>query len=176
MKRTYKTANPFGKLDLKDLETFEKIINYRLPNDYRSYLLEFNGAEPINPYCTISNEEGEAKIHGMLGIHNGPEYVKLEPSFGDNNNTKNTGMLGFAYDEGGNYFCLCLKPDNYGEVYFYDHESSEANKIDTLVKVTDSFDKFIASLFSEEEFMRRLAENYPEIYERLMRISNDPSI
>ncbi len=50
METKYTTANPFGELGTKALEDFEQIIQYRLPEDYRKYLLDFNGAEPINKY------------------------------------------------------------------------------------------------------------------------------
>lgn len=176
METKYTTANPFGELGTKALEDFEQIIQYRLPEDYRKYLLDFNGAEPINTICSISDDEGETRIHGMLGIHDGPEYCRIESNFGDNNSTRKTGLLAFAYDQGGNDFCICLLPKHYGEVYFYDHESSYADDIVTLIKIADSFDCFIESLTSEEEYENSLADTDPEFYARLQHAKNNPQI
>ncbi|WLP94606.1 SMI1/KNR4 family protein [Psychrobacter sp. M13] len=176
MTALYKTANPYGKLSIDELEKFEKVIKYRLPEDYRHYLLNFNGAEPINTVCHISDAEGRTSVHNMLGIHDGPEYARLEPEFGDRNSTKKTGLLAFAYDEGGNYFCLCLLPKKYGEVYFYDHERSHAKKIKTLVKITNSFNEFIAPLISEEAHELILAETDPVFYARLQHARANPQI
>ncbi|GAF61086.1 MULTISPECIES: SMI1/KNR4 family protein [unclassified Psychrobacter] len=167
METKYTAANPFGELSTKVLKDFEQTIQYRLPEDYRKYLLNFNGAEPINTICNISEDEGITIIHGMLGIHDGPEYVQLESNFGDDNSTRKTGLLAFAYDEGGNNFCICLLPKQYGKVYFYDHESSYADDINTLIKIADSFDCFIESLTSREEYENSLEDTDPEFYARL---------
>ena len=174
MKILYEAPNPFGKLNLDELEKFEQIINYRLPEDYRNYLLNFNGAKPINTVCNISDTEGETSLHDMLGIHDGPYFAKLEPVFGDNNITRENGLIAFANDQGGNYFCICLRPEHYGEIYFYDHEVSYDNKIENLVKLENSFIKFIECLVSKEEYERNLAETHPEFYKRLQSISIDP--
>jgi hypothetical protein len=174
MPALYKTANPFGHLSSSELKNFEKLIGYRLPEDYRCYLLNFNGTEPVNTVFHISKAEGETSIHNMLGIHNGPEFAKLEPSFGDRNITRKVGLLAFADDTFGNYFCLNLQCKKYGEVYFYDHEASYANKIKTLIKVADGFDNFIESLISEEEYDRYLAETDPDFYARLQYLRNNP--
>lgn len=172
----YKTANPFGELSISELEKFEQLINYRLPDDYRHYLLNFNGAEPINTVCHVSDLEGATNLHTMLGIHNGPEYAKLELEFGDRNSTKKTGFLAFADDTFGNYFCLNLQRKKYGEVYFYNHESSHASKIKTLSKVADSFESFIESLISEEEYELSLSETDPEFYARLQHARANPQL
>ncbi len=176
METKYQKANPYGKLSIKTLEDFEQIIQYRLPEDYRKYLLNFNGAEPTNTVCSISDAEGETRIHGVLGIHDGPEYCRLESNFGDDNSTKKTGLLAFSDDAFGNYFCISLLPKHYGEVYFYDHESSYADDIDTLIKIADSFDCFIESLISEEEYENSLANTDPEFYARLQHAKNNPQI
>ena len=47
METKYQEANPYGELSIKTLEGFEQVIQYRLPEDYRKYLINFNGAEPI---------------------------------------------------------------------------------------------------------------------------------
>ncbi len=176
MKTNYQIANPFGEMSIKALENFEQEIQYRLPEDYRHYLLSFNGAEPINTVCNISDDEGTTRVHGMLGIHNGSEHLQLESNFGDNNSTKKTGLLAFAYDQAGNDFCICLLPKHYGEVYFYDHESSCADDIDTLIKLADSFDCFIKSLISEEEYESSLADTDSEFFARLQDARNNPQI
>jgi len=176
MEIKYQKANPYGELSIKTLEDFEQIIQYRLPEDYRKYLLDFNGAEPINTVCSISDAEGETRIHSMLGIHDGPEYCRLESNFGDDNSTRKTGLLTFSDDTFGNYFCIYLLPKHYGGVYFYDHESSYADDIDTLIRIADSFDCFIESLTSEEEYENSLADTDPEFYARLQHARNNPQI
>lgn len=56
MEKKYQKANPYGELSIKTLEDFEQIIQYRLPEYYRKYLLDFKGAEPINTVCNISED------------------------------------------------------------------------------------------------------------------------
>lgn len=176
MTKLYESENIFGKLSTDDLEKFEEKINYKLPVSYRDYLLNFNGSKPLNTICHISETEGDTTLHTMFGIHDGPEFARLESSFGDSNSTKKTGLLAFADDTFGNYFCIHLLPKYYGEVYFYDHEASYANKVKTLIKVADNFDDFINMLISESEHDKRLAESDPEFYARLQYAKNNPQI
>jgi hypothetical protein len=39
-------SNQFGKLSIAEFGDFEKANHISLPNDYRSFLLEFNGGIP----------------------------------------------------------------------------------------------------------------------------------
>lgn len=176
MTNLYELDNVFGKLSIDDLNKFEEKINYRLPVSYRNYLLNFNGSKPLNTICHVSETEGNTTLHTMFGIHNGPESARLEPSFGDSNSIKTTGLLAFADDTFGNYFCIHLSNKYYGKVYFYDHESSCANKVKTLTKVADDFDDFINMLVSESDYDRRLAETDPEFYKRLQYAKNNPQL
>lgn len=89
---------------------------------------------------------------------------------------KISGLLAIAYYQGGNDFCICLLPKQYGEVYFYDHESSYADDIDTLIKIADSFDYFIEPLTSKEEYENNLADTHPEFYAKLQDAKNNPQI
>ena len=60
-----------------------------------------------------------------------------------------------------------------GEVYFYDHESSYADDIDTLIKIADCF---IESLTSEEECEKSLANTDTEFHARLQHVKDSPQI
>ena len=76
-------SNKYGKLDDIKLFKFEKLINSRLPDDYRQFLIAHNGGKPSPSDFMISEEEGENSIHEFYGIHDGPDYASLEKSYRD---------------------------------------------------------------------------------------------
>ncbi|MEZ4903851.1 MAG: SMI1/KNR4 family protein [Spirosomataceae bacterium] len=52
---------------------------------------------------------------------------------------------------GGNYVCICLKGENYGKIYFYDHEVENENEDgtlnwDNLYLIANSFTEFLEKL------------------------------
>lgn len=53
-------------------------------------------------------------------------------------------MLVIADSSGGNYFCLSLKPETYGKVYFWDHDHSETET--GLYLLANDFTSFVERL------------------------------
>ncbi len=63
--------NEFGRLKEIELNDFEKENNIKLPNDYREFLLEYNGGKP-NPN---KNDSPSTMVTYILGMHNGDYYA-----------------------------------------------------------------------------------------------------
>ncbi len=65
--------NEYGSLKPEHLVLFEKKINARLPEDFRDYLLKYNGGKPVPNYYNLPSDKGEAShLHHFYGLHNGP--------------------------------------------------------------------------------------------------------
>ena len=68
-------------------------------------------------------------------------------------------MCAIASSPSGNLFLLSVKGDDYGKVYFWDHEmETEPADYSNLTLIADSFDEFINNLKSEEEIEDLLNE------------------
>ena len=100
----FENPNPSDKCDIIEVENFEKEFSIKIPEDYRNYLCNFNGAKPINTICSLG-ENGETTVHHMYGLHSNKTYrLRIEK-----------GMLVFADDTFGNKFAInVINGENYG--------------------------------------------------------------
>lgn len=62
-----------------------------------------------------------------------------------------TGILPIGHDPGGNYICIALTDENYGQIYFYDHEEPNEDSNgnvnwNNLYLVAKSFSEFLNKL------------------------------
>lgn len=158
--KMFHEPNPFGSCNMVQIEYFERKFSIKIPEDYKDYLINFNGAKPINTICAL-NDNDETSIHHMYGLHN-IEYCSI--------NVKD-GKLFFADDSFGNYFSINLnKVEHYGFIYFINHETGEP----TLI--CQSFNKFITSLIAKDVYMENLKKEHPDIYARIQAFRANPQI
>jgi len=143
-------SNEHGKLKIKDLERFEKFLGCKLPKDYRDFLIEHNGAIPENYLvCWPNSTEPSDVWNDSLGLHNGPSYARLDLMTKELKDYLPEGVIPFACDPGGNYFCIGIDGEFINKIYFWNHERSEGDiSIDFL---NESFTNFVAGLIAEEE-------------------------
>lgn len=163
----FEKPNPFGECNITQIEKFEKKFLIRIPEDYRNYLCNFNGAKPINTICSFNSNDGTT-VHHMYGLHSHEEYrLRIEKD-----------MLIFADDTFGNKFAINVTTgENYGSIYFIDTELIDTNfDSESVTKINKSFDDFISSLISEDMYMNNLREDNPEIYARIQELKNNPQI
>lgn len=152
--------NPFGSCNMDQIESFERKFSIKIPEDYKEYLLNFNGAKPINVICLLNNND-ETLIHHMYGLHS-IDYCSID--------VKDSKLL-FADDSFGNYFSIIVsQTEQYGFIYFINHETNES----TLI--CESFSKFIALLIAEDVYMKNLKKEHPDIYERILRFRANPQM
>lgn len=158
---TVSEENPHGALDLATLVEFERKVGVSLPDSYREYLLAFNGGKYEKDVITISEAEGETRVHHMYGLHDGPRYAQLR------NARRIAGNLFLAIcdDSFGNQFLLRLTGADAGAVYFLDHE---ARPEEGLMALAPGFNEFVARMKSDEDSMREFAERDPEGYRAFM--------
>lgn len=160
-KDLFEQPNPFGECTLTDIMDFERKFSIVIPETYKNYLCQFNGAKPINNICTINNEEGDTTLHHMYGLHNNENYrIDVKRN-----------LLIFADDTFGNHFAINLNQvENYGHIYFIDHE------LDKKVYMNKDFSEFILSLYSKSKYLDRIKLEDPVFYARLQALKNNPQI
>jgi hypothetical protein len=144
--------NFFSKKCLKDndcLNVFEKLIGSKLPNSYRTFLIDINGGIPFKKYFLYNNTGSLIKC--FFGITNEKDfdivrfynhYKNLIPEY----------LLPIGEDDGGNILMMAISGKDYGKLFFLDHEQP-------ICLLANSFEEFINSLKSEEEIDELLSED-----------------
>lgn len=143
--------NPFGSVNLNRLSELENQLNKPLPEDYREYILKYNGGFLINTAFKI--EKGEfSLIHNIYRLTNQHDFFDLINSYKQYYDIYGENYIVIADDNVGNHILLGLKSTNYGQIYFAEHE-----QIFKKEKINDSFIKFLedcksSSLFKPKDF------------------------
>ena len=143
-------SNRNGFLKIEALERFEKSLGCSLPEDYRSFLIEHNGGTPSKYLvCWPGSSEPSEVWNDSLGLHDGPTYSRLDFVFEGIKEYLPNGVIPFASDPGGNYFCIGVAGEYAGKVYFWDHERSDDDENISLL--SESFAEFAAGLVGDED-------------------------
>lgn len=140
----------------QELQEYEATLGVRLPNDYRDFLLEFNGGVPENDCFLLPGEVSyaDSSVRTFFGLTPDFEnslayyfkiYVMANRIHGD--------MLPIAKDYGGNVVVLAIKGPRVGEILFWNHElegiEQEPSLVEHLIPVASSFADFLGGLLPE---------------------------
>jgi len=143
-------ANRFGALPLQRLEQFEALLGTRLPDEYRQFLLQHNGGKPTPSVFMISADEGDAMLHHVYGLHDGPLHIRLDRARQTYLDRMPRSLFPIADDPGGNAICLGISGNERGKVYFWDHEmeadEGDEPTFENVYLVAESFASFLKSL------------------------------
>jgi hypothetical protein len=139
--------NEFGPLTLDRLLAFEEQIGVIVPEDYRAFLLTNNGGSVVPADFRISEAEGESTLASFYGLHNGPEYARLDAAVADYHGRIPRWLLPIAADEGGNAICIGLAGSARGRIYFWNHNREGEPSDSAVTAVASSFTEFCAGLF-----------------------------
>lgn len=118
------------KITIQDLQKIEHIKECKLPKDYRNFLLRHNGGKPNFNITEIKDEvlpNGEANLFGIrlfygISLDKNSSYdifynIKLR------HNRIPDELLPIACNSSGDDMCICIRGNNYGKVYYWDHEN-----------------------------------------------------
>lgn len=153
--------NSAEKLSAEDITEFENEAGIKFPDDYKAFMLESNGGTPkedwlydffdevteaentsvIREFFSLLQDES-VKMRNLRKIYDIMTYEETIPA----------DMLPIADDSGGNVIGISLNKDDFGYVYFINHEYDD---LDTgyLVKskIAESFSAFLDSLYLDED-------------------------
>jgi cell wall assembly regulator SMI1 len=97
----------------------EAAIGYDVPERYKEFLKEFNGAIPQENIFDFPGGAKQSCVHEFLPLS---EVVDV---YNSGNFDKHPTLLPIAVDSTGNFICTSLGEDRAGEVYFLDHELTD---------------------------------------------------
>ena len=154
------SPGPLSEDELKKLEAKTSA----LPEDYRQFLLKYNGGD-ISPDCFNSAEgESVSSVRSFLGIHD-DRTCNLYRYLETYENRLPKRFLPIAFDSFGNLICLSLFGADRGAVYFWDHEleadedeNESPETAENITLLSTSFSGFLESL---HEFQK--PDNFDEL-------------
>jgi hypothetical protein len=140
MLRTKEGGPPISEEDVADLERRRGI---QLPDDYRRFVLTWNGGRPERDLVSVPGCQASpfARIHFFFGIRDPVESCNIDWNvewFGDR---LGAGLLPIATTEGVDKICMSV---NSGEIIFWDGYK------DVRYPIAPNFKDFIAQLFRDE--------------------------
>lgn len=152
--KVHESKQPLNSDRLKE---FEHKFEMTLPNDYRDFLLTYNGGYPEPDGFWIQGMDGNGSlVDRFLGIHGGEHdnllgYLeiykeRIPPNF-----------LPIAHDPGGNLICMSVEGEDKGKIYFWDHEEEadpdqgETAGYQNVYLIADSFTDFFENLIDFDE-------------------------
>lgn len=146
------------QLTNQDLCYLEEALGQTLPTDYKEFMLEANGGTPeedlafnytdvttnksndtdLRELFVLYEEEQNDAYDDILRIYNSMVAEKLIPPF----------FLPIGDDSGGNPICMNLSQEEYGSVWFCDHElENKDNGFLATSKIANSFTDFLNGLY-----------------------------
>lgn len=151
--------NSNDKIELSDIQKFEKEINMVFPDDFKSFLLRTNGGYPTEQLFTPSFNEIEPNTFEIFEQGTDVEQFlslnEIQFEYGDivDEEYIPAEYVPFARTSFGNL--LLIRLDNtecYGNIYFSNHDLFDTqNNRFAISKIGGSFTEFINSLYVPEE-------------------------
>lgn len=138
--------NPFGGLILNDLTDFEEVNSIKLPDDYRDFIINFNGGQPVRTelikpktdvnwlYCFVE-EPDWASFFYTIDLFQGRIPLSYIP---------------IGRDSAGNQFIMSVADHNKGVTALWLHEAEDPEDgtqyYDNVLWVANSFAEFVDNL------------------------------
>ena len=138
-------------LNEKDIERIEAEIGLNLPVVYREFLLRHNGGKPKPDAVRYNGDyfdyvgffySEQFRSYASDLIRSIASYKELIPSH----------YFPIGESPGGDVYCLSLKKEDYGSVYYWDHEIANYDGEpweENMIKLANTLSEFIEGLYEE---------------------------
>ncbi|MBC1780367.1 SMI1/KNR4 family protein [Listeria booriae] len=131
------------------IEDFEQRYNLKLAEDYKKFLLDFNGGYADPNVFKISKEQGESALNTLYGLGIDDEYDELASVYESLDGIIPSGFISIADDSGGNQICLGVDDDYFGKVFVWIHDMEIEEDMDNMFLLADDFKLFLDNLYAE---------------------------
>ena len=151
---------PFDKTGVSEaLAQFEKNHDILLPEEYRTFLINYNGGNTLQTSFKIKKESSD--IRAFYGFENA-DYEYNFQYFLDHDFLSEhiqAGYLPIAEDSFGNYILLGIAKQNYNQIAFFDHEKQK------IIPFHLSFKEFLATIKSKVYKIKSIDERIQKMKE-----------
>ncbi|ANB59920.1 SMI1/KNR4 family protein [Anoxybacteroides amylolyticum] len=139
----------YGKATVQMIDEFEQYIGFSLPEDYRHFLLQYNGGKPRERYYSFFVEELNESIplNVLYGLDTDIEQVNLKVWHDEYRDDLIENCIIIGSDPGSGMIVLVNDNEERG-VYYWDHSwhFDQSNEENNLYKISDSFQNFFDGL------------------------------
>jgi hypothetical protein len=147
----------YSPTDMEQIVNFEQQINARLPQEYVQFLLQYNGGAPKKDVYKMLEVNENSNEDETISL-----FYTLAEDYNHNLFSKFNTFLGrmpkelipIAIDPFGNQICLAVKGENYGKVYFWnhdwEHDEGEEPTYRNISLISNSFQEFVDKLYEYE--------------------------
>jgi hypothetical protein len=112
----------FATTSHEEIAQFENRRGVILPDEYKRFLLMYNGGRPKpNAFDVPEWPHENSGLQRFFGIHPGKDY-DLEHEWEGYADRVPGELMPIACDSFGNLICLGIKGGRRGKIYFWDHE------------------------------------------------------
>ena len=144
---TYVQLTPPASLPTEDdVAALENQIGYDFPEDFRTFLLETNGGQPVK-YHLVRIEEckDDVLMHVFLGIGTTPSIEETLDNIGDE---LPDGFIVIASDPGGNKFLMDLSEGEPTPIYYWDRVRvfKKSKRKANTYEIASNFTEFMGML------------------------------
>lgn len=140
----------YGNVKEEEIFKLEEEIGFILPNDYKEFLINFNGGVPEVKYSTFKLNELEENI-GLQVLYglNLEENLDLREWYEEYEDDLLDDCLIIGHGIGFGFIVLVNSPEISG-VYFWDNsfELENSSEDENIYKISDTFKEFIQELKS----------------------------
>ena len=153
------TENPF---DEKSFNEFISKYQLIFPTEYLEYLRKYNDADLADNIVNNSNES--ISIRYFYGTTN-EDYSNIASIYEIFIERMPPNCIPIAEAEAGNQVCMSLAPENYGKIYFWDHETMDTDygerctlSLEKMLYLADSFDSLLDKILpytAENDFTQK---------------------
>ena len=138
----------YGNVEEEEIFKLEEEIGFILPNDYKEFLINFNGGVPEVKYSTFKLNELEENI-GLQVLYglNLEENLDLREWYEEYEEDLLDDCLIIGHGIGFGFIVLVNSPEVSG-VYFWDNsfELENSSEDENIYKISDTFREFIEEL------------------------------
>lgn len=128
------------------IEKLEELFGYKLPKEYITHLLKYNGGR-CEPNIFSFKENGKlssSNVDWFLALYGG-ENDNMFSYLKDFKDVLPKYFLPIAHDSGGNLICISCRDEDFGTIYFWNHEYNKLN-INEVWIIASSFNEFLMNL------------------------------
>ncbi len=135
-----------------ELDVVESRLGFSLPYDYREFLKSVNGGKPILDTVELNGEYFDY-VGELFSVRNNMYSNDIFRNIEEYRGYLLEHYLPIGNSPGGDIYCISTKQEEFGAVYYWDHEEANYDGEpweDNMIKLSSSFSEFVDNLYSEK--------------------------
>lgn len=137
------------KTILENIARFEQKNNLKLSDQYKRFLLEYNGGYVEPNVFKISEEQGESALNILYGLDISEDYDELSSVYETMDGIIPSNFISIGDDAGGNQICLGLDELYCGKIFIWIHNMGQGEEMNNMFLLANDFTSFLDNLYED---------------------------